>query len=148
MNGIDATRNGKTLVIVQRQHGAALHRGTLPPASLEVIDLGGMLLRNGDGILLHGKRLYVVQNFDNQIAVVRLAANWRSGVVVRRITDPRFHVPTTIDRFGPFLYAVNARFPPPPQTPDHDLHGRSRPRLTRARCPHGLRTPRVVRARP
>jgi hypothetical protein len=26
------------------------------------------------------------------------------------IKDPRFDVPTTIDRFGPWLYAVNARF--------------------------------------
>ena len=117
VNGIDATPSGKTLVIVQSNTGL-LFTVNAATGVARRIDLGGTLLRNGDGILLHGKRLYVVQNFDNQIAVVRLAANRRSGVVVRRITDPRFHVPTTIDRFGPFLYAVNARFPPPPQTPD------------------------------
>ncbi len=34
---------------------------------------------NGDGILLDSRTLYVVQNRDNKIAVVRLAPRWRSG---------------------------------------------------------------------
>ncbi len=33
-----------------------------------------------------------------------------SGTVVRYISDPAFDIPTTIDRFGNRLYAVNARF--------------------------------------
>jgi hypothetical protein len=32
------------------------------------------------------------------------------------LTDPDFDVPTTIDRFGSRLYAVNARFSTPPTT--------------------------------
>ncbi|MBA2294465.1 MAG: hypothetical protein H0W16_04960 [Actinobacteria bacterium] len=36
-----------------------------------------------------------------------------SGTVERTITDPDFDVPTTIDRFGNHLYAVNARFGTP-----------------------------------
>jgi hypothetical protein len=65
---------------------------------------------NGDGILLAARTLYVVQNRDNQIAVVRLATDLASGSVTRTITDPDFDVPTTIDRLGRRLYAVNARF--------------------------------------
>jgi hypothetical protein len=65
---------------------------------------------NGDGILLAGKTLYVVQNRLNQVAVIALAPDLSLGEVVTRLTDPDFRVPTTIDEFGDRLYAVNARF--------------------------------------
>jgi hypothetical protein len=73
-------------------------------------DLGGTTLPNGDGLLLDGQPLYVVQNRLNQIAVATLDEELGSGVVTRTITDPGFDVPTTIDRLGDQLYAVNARF--------------------------------------
>jgi hypothetical protein len=118
LNGIDATPNGKTLVIVQSNEGFLF---TVDAATgvTHRIDLGGALVTNGDGILLHGKRLYVVQNQSNLITVIRLRHDLSSGNAVGQITDPRFDVPTTIDRFGPWLYAVNARFstPPTPTTP-------------------------------
>ena len=96
LNGIDATPDGKTLVVVQS--------ATLP---------------NGDGLLLHGRTLYVVQNQLNRIAVVSLAKGFTSGSIARTITDSDFDVPTTIDRHGNKLYAVNARFrtAPGPSTP-------------------------------
>jgi hypothetical protein len=81
------------------------------------IDLGTGAVPNGDGILLQGKTLYVVQNQLNQIAVIRLRADLTSGEIVETITSPNFRVPTTIARFGNNLYAVNARFGTPP-TPD------------------------------
>ena len=116
-NGIDATPNGKRLVIVQTNTGQLF---TVDPASgstLE-IDLGGDSVMNGDGVLLAGRRLYVVQNQQNTIAVIRLKGNLTSGRVVRRITSPDFDVPTTIARQGRWLYAVNARFgtEPTPET--------------------------------
>ena len=115
-NGIAATRNGRTLVIVNSTEGA-LYR--VDPATGEAtrIDLGGGSVANGDGILLRGRRLYVVQNVLNQIAVVKLKQDFSSGEIVRTITSPLFRVPTTIARFGRWLYAVNARFDTPP-TPD------------------------------
>ena len=39
----------------------------------KAIDIGGYDLANGDGLLLKGKTLYVVQNRSNQIAVFRLS---------------------------------------------------------------------------
>ncbi len=116
-NGIDATPNGKTLVIVQTNTGFLF---TVDAATgvTHRIDLGGGLVRNGDGILLQGKRLYVVQNADNQITVIKLRHDLRSGKVVGTIKDPRFDVPTTIERFGPWLYAVNARFLATPKPTD------------------------------
>jgi hypothetical protein len=59
----------------------------------------------------------VVQNSNNQIAVVRLKRNLSAGEIVDTLTDPDFAVPTTIVKFREALYAVNARFGTP-VTPD------------------------------
>ena len=112
-NGIEATPDGEWLIVVNSRTGA-LYR--VDPASGEAaqIDLGGTSLPWGDGLLLMGSRLYVVQNQMAQIAVIDLAADWLSGTIVETITDAdvggRFRVPTTIAVYGHDLYAVNARF--------------------------------------
>ena len=49
-----------------------------------------------------------------RIAVVRLDSRLESGTIVRYIRDPAFDIPTTIDRFGNRLYAVNGHFATPP----------------------------------
>jgi hypothetical protein len=115
-NGIDATSDGASLVIVNSTTETLY---TVEPNTGDAvqIDLGGNSLPNGDGILLDGLKLYVVQNRLNQIAVVQLEPGFISGEVVGTITDPEFDVPTTIAEFGAYLYAVNARFGTPP-TPD------------------------------
>jgi hypothetical protein len=74
------------------------------------IDLGGANVLNGDGILLIGRVLFVVQNRLNQIAVVVLSRDLERGRIVRTITDPAFDVPTTIAATRGHLWAVNARF--------------------------------------
>jgi sugar lactone lactonase YvrE len=119
-NGIDATPNGRWLVIVQSNTGKLFRVNPRTGATIEIA-LGGETVMNGDGILLDGKRLYVVQNQLNRIAVIRLNASLTSGLVLTRITDPRFAVPTTIDDFGRRLYAVNARFGSPPATTDYQV---------------------------
>jgi sugar lactone lactonase YvrE len=119
-NGIDATRNGRWLVIVQSNTGK-LYRVDPRTGATTEIALGGESVPNGDGILLDGRTLYVVQNQLNQIAVIRVNSSLTSGRVVTRITDPRFAVPTTIDDLGRRLYAVNARFGSPPATTDYQV---------------------------
>src|SRR6266540_2128554 len=59
-NGIAATPNGKTLIIVNSSEGA-LYRVDPTTGVAIRIDLGGDSVPNGDGILLQGKKLYVVQ---------------------------------------------------------------------------------------
>jgi sugar lactone lactonase YvrE len=112
-NGIDATPNGKTLIIVNSADGA-LYKVDPTTGIATLIDLGGEAVPNGDGILLQGKTLYVVQNVMNQVAVVELAPDLTSGTIVDTITSSAFRVPTTIAKFGNALYAVNARFDTPP----------------------------------
>jgi hypothetical protein len=113
-NGIEATRDGRLLVVVHSSLGV-LYR--IDTASWEVtpIDLEGGMVPSGDGLLLQGKTLYVVQNFLNQIAVVELEPGWAYGAVVEILTDPDFRIPTTVARFGDALYVVNARFDVPPE---------------------------------
>jgi sugar lactone lactonase YvrE len=109
LNGIDATPDGKTLVVVQSATGKLFTVAAATGVTKE-IGLGGATLPNGDGLLLHGRTLYVVQNQLNRIAVVSLGKGLASGTIARTVTDPDFDVPTTIDRHGNRLYAVNARF--------------------------------------
>ena len=115
-NGIAATPNGETLIIVNSVDGV-LYNVDHSTGEATRIDLGGASVPNGDGILLQGNTLYVVQNRLNQIAVVELNSDFNQGTIVDTITDSDFRVPTTIARFGNSLYAVNARFGTPP-TPD------------------------------
>jgi sugar lactone lactonase YvrE len=112
VNGIDATPSGKTLVVVQSNLGRLY---TVDPntGEADLVELSGGDVTFGDGILLDGRTLYVVQNQLNQVAVVRLDRGLASGTIVRLLTDPALDVPTTIAEFGRLLYAVNARFGTP-----------------------------------
>jgi sugar lactone lactonase YvrE len=128
LNGIDATANGKTLIAVQSNTGKLFR---IDPATgvARAISLGGESVPNGDGILLTGKTLYVVQNQNNVVAVISLSANLASGHVVTRLSDPGFSVPTTIDDHGRRLYAVNARFGVPnPATAEYQVVQLAKPR--------------------
>jgi sugar lactone lactonase YvrE len=123
-NGIDTTRNRKTLIIVQSNTGKlfTVNRETGVTREIELdnaVTPAEDSVMAGDGILLKGRTLYVVQNRENKIAVIRLDRRMTSGTIVQYITDTDdFDVPTTIDDFGKRLYAVNARFttPPTPET--------------------------------
>lgn len=119
-NGIDATPNGEYLIVVNLCLGT-LYRVDPETGFAKLIDLGGAAVPFGDGILLDGYDLYVVQNVLNQIAVIQLNRQLDAGVLTRVITDPNFRIPATIAEFGDALYAVNARFdvaPPPDVWPD------------------------------
>lgn len=112
LNGIAATPDGKSLVVIQSSTGRLFHVEPLTGVT-DAIDLGGEALTNGDGLWLDGRTLYVVRNRLNQIAVVELDRELRAGDYVANLTSPAFDVPTTIAEFGNSLYAVNARFSTP-----------------------------------
>jgi sugar lactone lactonase YvrE len=111
VNGIDATPNGKTLVIVQSNTGKLF---TVTPGgdANEIALAGGESVPMGDGILLADRTLYVVQNRLHLVAKIALSAKLDSGRVLTRFGKPPFDldVPTTIADHGKRLYAVNARF--------------------------------------
>jgi sugar lactone lactonase YvrE len=109
LNGIVATGNGKALIAVST---AARKLFVINPVSgaAKAIAIGTYNLVNGDGLMLDGKLLYVVQNRSNLIAIFRLSNDLKAATYITAITDPDLDVPTTIDRVGDRVYAVNARF--------------------------------------
>jgi len=112
-NGIAETPDHQALLVIQSST-STLFRVDPATGEATAVDLGGATLPNGDGLLVVGRTLYVVQNQLNTVAVVRLDAQGTSGTVVDRLTDQDFAVPTTIARFGSGLYLPNARFGTPP----------------------------------
>jgi streptogramin lyase len=119
LNGIEAAQDGRVLLAIQSSEGV-LWRIDPATGSHVAVDLDGATLPNGDGLLLIGERtLLVVQNLLNQIAVVKLDQDFRSGSVVRTIRHPDFDVPTTVASKRGSLYLPNARFTTPP-TPETD----------------------------
>jgi sugar lactone lactonase YvrE len=106
LNGIAATPNGRTLVVVNSTDGE-LYRVDASTEAVRTIDLGGLRV-HGDGILLTGRTLYAVRDQDH-VAVIDLAPDLSSGTIVDQLMGD-FDVPTTVARFGSSLYVVNARF--------------------------------------
>lgn len=119
LNGIDVTPGGRWLLAVQSNTGRLFR---IDPATGEatLVDLGGVVLTAGDGILVQGRTLYVVQNRLNKVSVFELdPRTFASGRQTGEITSPNFDVPTTVASLGNRLYLVNARFTTPatPTTP-------------------------------
>ena len=52
------------------------------------VDLGGYALTNGDGLLVRGRTLYVVQNQLNQVAVLKLNRRGTAGALVKTFARP------------------------------------------------------------
>ena len=61
LNGIEATIDGRTLIVVNSSKGLLYTVDARTGASAE-IDLGGATVPTGDGILLVGPVLFVLQN--------------------------------------------------------------------------------------
>jgi hypothetical protein len=107
LNGIQATANGKTLIVA---HSGTGQLYTVDPATGASAVIAGVSVPFVDGIVLQGRRLWAVQNFANQVSRIRLAADLSSGVVEAVITSELFQVPATAARFGSRLAVVNAKF--------------------------------------
>jgi sugar lactone lactonase YvrE len=108
-NGIAVAADGVTLIIVQSNAGKLFTVNPATGTTREIV-LGADSVVNGDGILLQGQTLFVVQNRLNQVAVVALSADLTSGEVTQRLTSPLFDVPTTVAASNGSLYLPNARF--------------------------------------
>lgn len=106
-NGIEATSDGRWLLIVQNFLGV-IYR--VDPRSGEATLVSDVEATNGDGLVLSGRTLYIVQNFSNQIAVAELNGDYSSGQNIGVLTNEDFRIPTTAAKFGNALYTVNARF--------------------------------------
>ena len=106
LNGIQATPNGKTLIVAHSTNGELY---TVDPVSGTSATIAGVSVPSVDGIVLLGKRLWAVQNI-NQVSRVQLSPDLSSGVIEEVITSDLFQTPATAARFGSRLAVVNAKF--------------------------------------
>ena len=106
LNGIQATPNGKTLIVAHSTNGELY---TVDPVSGASATIAGVSVPSVDGILLQGKRIWAVQN-TNQVTRVQLSPHLTSGAIEEVITSDLFQVPATAARFGSRLAVVNAKF--------------------------------------
>lgn len=110
-NGIAPTPDGEALLVVQSNTGKLFRVGFDGRSTEVALDY---TLTNGDGLLLSGRTLYVVQNRLNTVAVLHLDRAATRAALKTTLTDERFDVPTTVAAFGHRLYLPNARFTTPP----------------------------------
>jgi hypothetical protein len=122
LNGI--VSRGTTVIAVQSNTGRLFTIDTRSGRTTKVVT-GGTTFVNGDGLEL-GPRgtLYLVQNRDNKIRVLRLGEGARRAKVVDTIGRSDFataiDVPSTVALVKDSLFAVNARFGnPSPTTADY-----------------------------
>ena len=127
-NGIARTPDGDALLVVNTASGGLYrvnpHNGNAQQVRLrdKALPNGEATLLNGDGMLLLGRTLYVVQNRLNQVTKVVLDRDGSDGWIVGRMSSKDyFDVPTTVAAFGQRLYLPNARFgtTPTPDTADY-----------------------------
>lgn len=118
-NGIAATPDGRALLVVQTVT-ETLFRVDPRTGVARKVDLGGYALTNGDGLLVRGRKLYVVQNQLNQVAVFDLNRRGTAGTLDEVLPVPGGDVPTTVAAYQGSLYLPNARFGnPAPATADY-----------------------------
>ena len=131
LNGIQATPNGKTLIVAHSTNGELY---TVDPVTGASATIAGVSVPNVDGIVLLGRHLWAVQN-SNQVTRVQLSPHLTSGVIEEVITSDLFQVPATAARFGSRLAVVNAKFDTGfPPTADHVGGRPGRPVSLKPRC--------------
>ena len=114
-NGLVGDFDGRQLVIVNITTGVLYlvdtESGVASPLEIEGAE---QLFVDGDGLYLDGRTLYILQNFQDKIAVVQLSGDLSGGEFIRNIPgEDEFNpliVATTIIGFGNSIYAINTDF--------------------------------------
>jgi Cu-Zn family superoxide dismutase len=109
VNGIAATADGTSLILVQMAKGL-LFRVDVGTKAVSAIDTQGADLTGADGLVLDGRTLYVVRQTAVEIATVALSADLKTGTVVSRFKDPALAWPATAAKVDDRLIVVNTQF--------------------------------------
>jgi sugar lactone lactonase YvrE len=109
LNGITATPDGQSLIVVQMGKGL-LYRIDVKTKAVTPIDTGGADLTGADGLVLDGQTLYVVRQTAVEIAAVQLSNDLAKGTVTARLKDPLLAWPATAVKVGDRLLVVNTQF--------------------------------------
>ena len=109
LNGIAATPDGQSLIVVQMGKGL-LYRIDVKTRAVTPIDTGGADLTGADGLVLDGRTLYVIRQTAVEMAAVELSADMTKGTVVARLKDPALAWPATAVKVQDALLVVNTQF--------------------------------------
>lgn len=115
LGGIVTTEDDRFILTSQGTTGQ-LWRIDLATKTIREVDLGGAAIVNADGIVLKGRKLWVVQNFTRRISQFRLARDWSSATLRRLQTTPSDRTLTTAKLAKGRLLAVDSQFGFPPAT--------------------------------
>jgi sugar lactone lactonase YvrE len=105
-NGIQATPGGETIIVAHSTLGQLFK---VDPNTGASVTVAGVSVPSVDGIVLAGRKLWVVQA-NNQVSVIRLGRQFDTGTVEKVITDDLFQSPTTAALRGDQLAVVNGKF--------------------------------------
>ena len=109
LNGIVVSDDGESLIVVHMTSGT-LYRIDIASRDVDPIDLGGATVEGGDGMVLDGTTLYIVQNGPDQVSVVELAGDLSSGEIAGVLEDERLTDAATAALAGDDLLVTNAQF--------------------------------------
>ena len=132
VNGIAVSRDDRYLVVAQSNTGTLFRIG-IQDRSVTPVELAEPVA--GDGLVLDGRTLYVVERRGDvgNVVQIRLDRRLTEGTIQRRLTDPTFVDPTTAALVGRSLLVVNSQFGarPPEGSPTPPFT------VSRVRLPHG-----------
>lgn len=110
-NGLEGNFDGSQLLIINIGSGVLYLVDTESGAASPVNIQGDeQLFRNGDGLYMDGRTLYIMRNGAQKIAVVEISDDLTQGTFVKNIESEDFNVPTSIIGYGNCIYAVNTHF--------------------------------------
>ena len=109
LNGIASTPDGAYLIFVESNTGKLFRMNV---ATKEVIEIAinRACLNGGDGILLVGRKLYVMRNSAALLVTLRLANDFASADLISVSGNPSFQFPTTFAKYGERFLVVNSQF--------------------------------------
>ncbi len=116
LNGISASDDDRYLITVHTDTGE-LFRIDTRSQGVRPVDLGGKTLPTGDGLLLDGTDLFVVQEKPAQVVPVELSDDLLVGEVQPGIGSGVLDFPTTMAEDDGTMYVVNSQLDDAPDNP-------------------------------
>ena len=120
LGGIVVSPDRKALVVAQGTTGQ-LWRFDLRTRAVSAVDTGSARVRNADGLVLHGRTLLVVRNFDRILTTLKLnRSGTRARLIAETATDPT-RVFTTAKVARNRLLLVDSKFDEPVGAPPYEV---------------------------
>lgn len=109
LNGIAATPGGRALIVGQMNTGL-LFRIDIATRKVTPIDLKGETVTGADGLVIVGRKLYIVRQTVGEIVGLEMAPGFASGTVLWRHSPEGLGWPATAALDGKGLLVVNSQF--------------------------------------